>query len=313
MAAIAVAGALAARAAAAPGGRDAGAPAAAAPAACEAKVATFTRWIANAPRDASFVPVSEDARLVERDVPGLGDPLAELPTIEVRAHGPTYRFRYQPRGTIEGLRAALADEREGGRPLRSPTALIVAIEPDARWSAITAAVAAAGAAGFNPIALGFARVARITAPPPALTAETERISAIDDPFDRARNIALLFETVAKPCPALTTVFNYLGGVQANEKVGILMDRLPTALRRCQCATDPADMAQVVWLFLMPSPDGAVRRSFLDGRFKVAPPGAPATVVRAKKDATWAQVYQRVLDAAKPGAEPASVRLEVQGR
>ena len=103
---------------------------------------------------------------------------------------------------------------------------------------------------------------------------------------------------------------HLATVDVAKKVPILVDELPPALRRCQCATDPADMAQVVWLFLMPSPDGVVRRSIIDGRLRIAATGAPATVVRAKKDTPWSKVYQRVLDAAKPGTAPARVRLEV---
>ncbi len=132
-----------------------------------------------------------------------------------------------------------------------------------------------------------------------------------------RNIALLFQTVVKPCPAAAHVFNQLGGVAPNEKVGILASELAPALARCHCAADPADVMQLVWLFLQPSPDGIIRRSFNGARIVVPPAGAPAVVIRAKKnatwDATWAKVSQRVLDAAKRGAEPPALRFEVGSR
>jgi len=186
----------------------------------------------------------------------------------------------------------------------------VAADRDAQWSSVAAAVAAAGAAGLDPIEFAFERASRLAAPPPALAAETQRIAGIEDPFNRQRNVALLFNALAKPCPPATKVLNSLGGVDPHEKIGILVAELPPALRACQCATDPGDMMQVAWLFLQPSPDGIVRRSFLSARIKVAPPGAPAAVVRAKKDAPWSKVCGAVLDAAKAGAERPSVRFEV---
>jgi hypothetical protein len=287
-------------------------PDAGAPAACEAKVAAFARWIADAPREPSFVSHSEDLRLVERTSPGLVEPLVQVPTIEVRARGPAYKFGYDTYETIEGLRHALIASRNAEDPPRSAPRLILAIERDAKWSPVAAAVAAAGASGFDPIEFAFARVFRF-AGPAVLTADTRRILQLENPFDRTRNAAISFQTVAKPCPAAMAVLGHLATVRPDEKLGLLVDELPPALKRCQCATDPADMAQVVWLFLMPSPDGVVRRSIIEGRIRVAAPGAPATVVRAKKDAPWSEVYPRLLEAAKPGPKPARVRLEVRGR
>jgi biopolymer transport protein ExbD len=290
---------------AAAAGQDAGPPAA-----CESKVAALAHWIADAPREPSSVQVSEDVRLVERDLPGLAEAQFQSPTIEVRAHGSAYRFSYDTYRDAEGLGEALTEFQSDRQKQKPAGRLIVAADRDAPWSSVAAAVAAAGAAGFEPIEFAFERASRLPAPPPALAAETQRISGIEDPFDRLRQTAALYDTLAKPCSPATQVLNHLATVDPREKIGILIAELPPALRTCQCATDPGDMMQVVWLFLQPSPDGIVRRTFLGARIKVAPPGVPAAVVRVKKDRPWSKVYQRVLDAAKPGAEPPSVRFEV---
>jgi biopolymer transport protein ExbD len=285
-------------------------PDAGAAAACEKKVATLAHWIADAPREPSSVVVSEDLRLVERDLPGLGGEQFQSPTIEVRAHGSPFWFWYHTYRDAEGLGGALNEFQSDRQKDKPAGRLIVAADRDAPWSYVAAAVAAAGAAGFYPIELAFERASHLAAPPPALAAETQRISSIEDPFDRQRHVALLFNALAEPCPPATKVLNSLGGVHPHEKIGILIAELPPALRACQCATDPGDMMQAAWMFLQPSPDGIVRRTFLGARIKVAPPGAPAAVVRAKKNVPWSKVYGAVLDAAKPGAEPTSVRFEV---
>jgi hypothetical protein len=140
--------------------------------------------------------------------------------------------------------------------------------------------------------------------------QTQRIARIEDPFERVRQTAALYDTLAKPCPPATQVQNHLATVDPREKIGILIADLPPALRACRCATGPGDMMQVIWLLLQPSPDGSVRRTFLGARIKLAPAGATATVVRAKKASPWSKVYSAVLDAAKPNGEPATVRFEV---
>ena len=301
----------AAAAAAVTGAADAGAPAA-----CEAKVAAFASWIANAPREPSFVWMSKDVSLVQHPPPSLDDDQLQVPTVEVRAHGPTFKFSFSGLldgfKNVEGLRHQLAEFQEERKTRRLPARLIIAADRDAKWSAVIGAVAAAADAGYDPIEFAFAWTPPM-APPATLSAEAHRILQIEDPFDRMRNAALLFAAVARPCPPATHVFNELGGVHPNEKIGILVAELPGALARCACATDPEAMKEPVWLFLLPSPDGIIRNSLVSARIKVPAPGAPAAVVRAKKDAPWSSVAPRLLEAAKPGPEPASVRLEIQGR
>lgn len=300
---------------AAAGAAVTGAPDAGAPAACEAKITTFASWIADAPREPSFVWMSKDVSLVQHPPPGLDDDQLQVPTVEVRAHGPTFKFSFS--GSLDGfknvesLRHQLAEFQEERQTRRLPARLIIAADRDARWSAVIGAVAAAADAGYDPIEFAFAWTPPM-APPATLSVEAQRILQIEDPFDRMRNAALLFDAVARPCPPATQVFNKLGGVDPHEKIGILVAELPGALARCACATDPEAMKQPVWLFLLPSPDGIIRNSFVGARIKVAAPGAPATVVRAKKDAHWSTVAHRLLDAAKPGSEPRACGWKSRG-
>jgi hypothetical protein len=289
---------------------DAGADASAKAVACTSEVATLATWIKAAPREGNVLLQSPDLRLVEPAQPALPPDDRRGAMLEVGARRAAFKFELEELDNPAQLRTAMNHYRQRGDRQKGPSPIVVAIDRDAKWSLVSAALNAAGAAGFSPVELAFARVSPITAPPPALAPATERILRIDDPFERSREAAVWFNEIAKPCPQAREVMNHLSGGEARNKVNVLVSELAPALGQCHCAASPVDMMQVVWLFLEPSEDRMVRRSFVGARITVAPQGAPAAVVRAKEDAPWADVYRRLLDAAKSKGEPPAVRLAI---
>ncbi len=139
-----------------PGGSSEGSNGFSPAASCEAKVSTLASWIAAAPLGSNVINQSTDLRLVEGDWKALEVPDVQIPTLEIRARGRAFLFPFEEYQNPAALQRGLDEYAERSRS-KGPQRIAVAIDRDAKWSAVSAAVTAAGAAGFSPIELIFAR------------------------------------------------------------------------------------------------------------------------------------------------------------
>jgi hypothetical protein len=98
------------------------------------------------------------------------------------------------------------------------------------------------------------------------------------------------------------VLGHLAGVDASMKNAVLVDEMPGALRRCNCAAAVADVKTLIWLLQGPDSDKIIRRPIVAARVALAATGAsakghPGILVRAGATEPWSEVVQRVLRAA----------------
>jgi hypothetical protein len=174
--------------------------------------------------------------------------------------------------------------------------LVLAVDRDRSWADVSKVVNAAASAGVGRLELEVQESFRIAPPSLSLDADRERIMKAEDSTSRVNAAARLLRKVLHPCADALKVFDGLAVVDG-DKFAILKAELPAALRQCPCVVPPADVMTALWLLEDPSSDGVIRRGNVGASFALGAVGPSPVTFRAGGSERWAQVVQRVVDAA----------------
>lgn len=154
--------------------------------------------------------------------------------------------------TAEGLAAALADEFDKARQLRenlgqplTPIRLLIAADARAPLRALVELTGMV--APDTPLAL-IVDLAGDTVPtPPPIPPAVQAVLRDSAAQFRSQRIAELITPSLAGCPALGEVFEAVATTTSDTRAQVLLDRLPGALERCDCAgVDVDTLLAVTW-------------------------------------------------------------------